>query len=97
MSAGLRAEWTKATSRGSPRSWKVRAIAIIGVTPLPPDRSRYFCAGWVKQEKSPIGPSARTVSPAFRVSCSQFETGPPGTRLTVIDRACGRVGAEEIV
>lgn len=75
----------------------MRAIDIIGVTPLPPDSSRYFCAGCRRQEKSPIGPSARTVSPGLRLSCSQFETGPPGTRLTVNDTACGRVGVEEIV
>ena len=68
-----------------------------GVTPLPPDRSRYFAPGWVKHEKSPIGPSARTLSPGARWSCSQFETGPPATRLTVIARVWGRVGVEEIV
>ena len=60
-------------SRGSPRSWKVRAIDISGVMPLPPERNRYFGAeaGFglgvpcMKQEKSPIGPMACSTEPTF--------------------------------
>jgi hypothetical protein len=42
-------------------------------------------AGWRAQVNSPAGPSTRTGAPGCRLSCSQFDTLPPGTRLTVIE------------
>ena len=51
-------------------------------------------AGWSAQVNSPIGPSARSAMPGRSVSCIQLETGPPGTRLVVIETSCGRVGEE---
>ena len=97
MSTGVRAAWTKTTSASSPRSPSARLIDIRGVMPLPPERKRYFSAGWSAQVNSPIGPMARTSMPGTRLSCSQFDTGPPGTRFTVIAKVSGRDGAEAMV
>ena len=74
----------------------MRVIDISGVTPLPAERKRYSGAGCSARLNRPYGPATCRVSPTVRVSCSQFETGPPGTRLTVI-ASSGRVGGDEIV
>ena len=65
--------------------------------PLPPERNRYFSAGCWSEVNSPMGPVARSSMPGLSRSCSQFETGRPGTRLVVIETRCGRVGVEESV
>ncbi|MNT17673.1 hypothetical protein D3C71_1808600 [compost metagenome] len=70
---------------------------IRGVIPEPADRKRYRWAGCRADENSPAGPNTRNASPTSRRSCSQFDTLPPGTRLTVMDKVCGRVGGDEIV
>ena len=97
MSAGVRALCTNTTSASEPRSYRVRVIDMTGVIPLPPDRKRYFADGWRAVVKTPKGPSAEMRVPGAIVSCSQFETSPPGWRLTVIPSRCGRVGGVEIV
>ena len=40
----------------------------------------------------PRGPATASVSPGRRWSCSQFDTGPPGTRFTVIVSCVGPAG-----
>ena len=70
---------------------------MTGVMPLPPDRNRYFADGWRAAVNTPKGPSAAMRCPGAIVSWSQFETRPPGWRLTVIPSRRGRVGGVEIV
>jgi hypothetical protein len=97
MSDGVRALWTKTTSASEPRSYRLRVIDMTGVIPLPPERNRYFADGWRAVVKTPKGPSAEMRVPGVIVSCSQFETRPPGWRLTVMPSRWGRVGGVEIV
>jgi ferredoxin-NADP reductase len=77
---------------GPVSNWLHDTLKPGGVTPLPPESSRYFCAGWAKQVNSPIGPSARTVSPAFEIggetvhrcyTLSSAPTRPHAVSITV--------------
>lgn len=70
---------------------------MSGVMPLPAERKRYLAATGARSVNPPRGALTRSRAPGAIVSCSQFDTGPPVTRFTVIDRRCGRVGGEEIV
>jgi len=97
MSAGVRAWCTNTTSAGSREPWIVRSIDITGVMPLPADRKRYRSAGWCAVLNRPRGPATATGTPGRRWSCSQLDTGPPGTRLTVIVSSSGRLGADAMV
>jgi hypothetical protein len=97
MSDGVRALCTNTTSASEPRSYRVRVMDMTGVMPLPPDRKRYLFDGWRAGVKTPKGPSAEMRCPGDIVSCSQFDTRPPGWRLTVIPSRWGRVGGVEIV
>ena len=72
--------------------------------PLPADRNRYFAAGLPAIVNPPSGAWAVTRVPVATLSCSQFDTGPPTTRFTVIEIRCGprrrrgdRVAASELL
>ena len=97
MSAGVRVLCTNTTSASEPRSYRVRVIDMTGVIPLPPERKRYFAERCRAIVNTPKGPSAEMRFPGAIVSCSQFDTRPPGWRLTVIPSRWGRVGGVEIV
>ncbi|MNY60211.1 hypothetical protein D3C86_1967340 [compost metagenome] len=97
MSLGVRALCTKTMSRSACRSAAARVIAISGVIPEPADRYSNLRAGPATGVKTPAGPEAAIASPALRLSCSQLETAPPGTRLTVIEKVNGRVGVDDSV
>ena len=97
MSLGVRALWRNTTSASDPRSYIVRIIDMSGVMPLPADRKRYLSAGCRASVKAPSGAIAVTLLPGTTLSCTQLETVPPMTRLTVMAIRCGRVGGEEIV
>lgn len=53
--------------------------------------------GCRKQENPPDGPRTLICAPGARLSCSQFDTWPPGTRLTVIETVSGRDGVDDSV
>ena len=89
--------WRKRTSTASPRSTIQRAIASIGVMPLPADSNSSFAAGRGAQLKSPKGPLIRRRSPTCSRSQIQFENGPPATRLMAISTRSGWVGVEASV
>src|SRR3954449_1526201 len=91
----VRALWTNTTSAGWPSSTSVRAADISGVIPLPAVRYSRLAHGCATGVKTPTGPETSRRSPGRRWSCNQFETGPPGTRLTVMVRLSGRVGGED--
>ena len=76
-SGRLRSPFSSSTAR-------VRIIDRNGVIPLPADRYSAPAPGRTSEPNTPYGPSARSVSPTRRRSCTNAETGPPGTRLTVI-------------
>src|SRR6188474_3486794 len=97
MSAGVRALCTNVMSLVEARSVAVRTIDISGVIPLPAERKRYLFAGCRAVLNRPFGPVTHSRVPGRTWSCSQFETGPPGTRLTVMLSESGRVGADAIV
>ena len=96
-SCGVRPACRNTTSASPALSAISRSIDITGVIPEPPDRNRYFRAGASGRRKVPRGPCARTEAPGVRLSCSQFDTTPPATRLTVMVKAPGRVGGEEML
>src|SRR5262245_23971071 len=75
-----------------------RLMDIIGVTPLPP-ATNSILGGILPgcRANLPFGPLLSILSPTFTLSGNQFETSPPGTRLTVISRIYGRDGVEEMV
>ena len=73
-----------------------RSIDMTGVMPLPPPMNRTLREGKLKQENLPAGPRALSTSPSLTLSHNQFDTRPPGTRLTVSSKQCGRDGLEEI-
>ena len=90
---GVRAQCRKTMSAPVARSKCPRAIDMTGVTPLPPERKRYFCPGRRAQVKSPIGPTARNTARADRV----VEVVRHGTGRNPLDSdrdASGRVGLE---
>ncbi|MNP39968.1 hypothetical protein D3C76_1335650 [compost metagenome] len=97
ISVGVRALCTKTMSRLPAMSQAARVIDIKGVTPEPADRYNNLVAGWPTGVKLPAGPEALRLSPGLRLSCSQFDTAPPGTRLTVMENAKGRVGEDDRV
>jgi hypothetical protein len=72
-------------------------MAINGVMPEPADRYSSLRAGPASGVKMPAGPEAARALPGCRLSCSQFDTTPPGTRLTVIEKVNGRVGVDDKV
>ena len=63
----------------------VRSIDISGVMPLPADRKRYRSAGWLRGAERAEGTvDARPGRPAAGGRAASSDTGPPGTRLTVM-------------
>ena len=68
---------------------------ISGVTPLPAPTNSSFLEGYLKQLKLPQGLPISTRSPSLRLSASQFDTRPSGTRLIVNSRAWGLDGEED--
>ena len=97
MSEGVRALCTKTMSSWAAMSKPARVIDINGVTPEPAERYSSIFAGCPTGVKLPAGPDALSESPARRLSCSQFDTTPFGTRLTVIENEKGRVGDDDSV
>jgi hypothetical protein len=93
----LRSGRLSGSADGSPSSCSVRVIDISGVMPLPAGRNRYFGARWCAMLNRPSGPLMCSLSPTARLSCSQLDTGPPGTRLTVMVSPPDGVGGEEMV
>lgn len=100
MSSGVLALCRKITSVSEFKSCIARDMDMSGVIPLPAERNKYdrlVGRQLSKQENSPAGPNTRTWLPTFKLSCSQLETMPPGTRLTVMDTRSGRVGLDDSV
>ena len=69
---------------------------MAGVTPLPAESRSSSAGGSGRQVNLPDGPEAQVAKPGRTWSCSQLETRPPGTRLTLISSTAGRVGVDEI-
>ncbi|MNJ58263.1 hypothetical protein D3C77_538910 [compost metagenome] len=97
MSFGVRALCTKTMSSSACRSAAARVMAISGVTPEPADRYSNLRAGPATGVNTPAGPEAARAWPGRRLSCSQLDTVPPGTRLTVMAKVNGRVGVDDRV
>jgi hypothetical protein len=54
-----------------------------GVIPLPAQNATISRSSWGPRQNTPVGGDASTRSPGRSVSIIQFDTTPPGTRLTV--------------
>ncbi len=68
------------------------AIDITGVTPLPPTKATTG-RGAGSRQKTPAGLVTSSSSPSCTWSWNQFDTRPPGTRLTVTLRWASVSGA----
>jgi len=67
----------------------------MGVIPLPPANATIGSA-LSRRQNTPAGAVTSTASPAARLSCSQFETSPPGTRFTVVISSASLSGLLDI-
>ena len=63
-----------------------RAMVMTGVMPPPPERNSTLSAGKSIALNRPTGPCTGSSWPSMRLSCSQLETRPPGTRLMVMEK-----------
>src|SRR5215217_7426041 len=87
-----------AHSRRTVRPVVARALLTsdrIGVTPLPPQKPSSDAEVSVRQ-KVPAARVIVTSSPSTRLSSIQFDTLPPGTRLTVVAISESVSGAVDI-
>src|SRR5262245_55981355 len=97
MSSGLRTELKKRMSTSADTSQSHRDMLMSGVMPLPAARKRIFFGTFPGDRWNfPLGPLISIASPTLTLSGSQFDTSPPGTRLTVTSSTNGRVGVDEI-
>lgn len=72
-------------------------MPMTGVIPLPAVRNRILAGGGRSRVNSPVAASSDTMVPAAACRTRWWETMPPGTALTVIDRhLSARPGAEVI-
>lgn len=72
----------------------VRISDMIGVIPLPPAKAT-ISESVSRNRNRPSGGAAWISAPSDTVSFSQFDTSPPGSRLTVI-RSSSSTGADDI-
>ena len=78
-----------------PESSSDLMIEITGVIPLPAAKATTSRRASIAPNV-PAGAITSSTSPAWTRSFSQFETRPPGTRLTVICRSGSSPGVEDI-
>ena len=80
-----------------PASASARSIDMTGVMPEPPDTSSNGPSPAAGSVNAPDGPMPRSSWPGLGWSCSQFDTRPPATRLTVTEKPRGASGDDEML